>query len=977
MALHEDLHEANVDFDVRRVLEEVLEERGLALTVRLQPRAGGQRRADILVAGPLGNLLVLEDKVADEDVFDVDVQLKARAYANELGARYFAVTNLENTLLFKNGTGPLYGLLVKDWVDRTPQQFRVVAEEVVAITTGEAPTVHPIDGIVREYEEFFRHLVPQMRLQVSAALEDPGYRRTFDEKLTLMGLDPSTSSIKERESNRDVIAQQAAYLYLNQVFFFELLLHYLDRNAIDHDLDSLQLAPDDVGQFEEYLRRTFEVITTNYDFKPIFQHDCVFRLRLNPKIVQLLKGFAKRTRSYDLQDFDHGLVAQIYQNVIPGETRKKMGQIYTPPAIARLMTVLAIDNADVTVLDPACGCGTFLKEAYQRLKHLKRPRGGPSLVGSSGRREGSGGSGGSKGSEDSGDSGVPRGPSGPGDLHNEILSQLWGVEINTFPAHLTTINLSFQQEPILTDVVNVVVSDFLRLEPLRSYTVRGWSVARGENVSRTFPRRFDVVIGNPPYVRHELLGEARKSESKEAMEVFANYLAGQNPVPRDRRRRLHRFEFNQRVDYYAYFLWASSHLLADQGVLCFIVPNKWLDVGYGREVKRFLLDHYAILSIVGFERNVFQDVDVATVIVFLKKEARKSHRDNNWVKFVQVKKPVAIPSIVKAVKSVKKRAVTDEFSVHLVKQGTLDEVEKWTNQLVYVPIYEDIKSHPRAIPLDNGTTSTVDYGTKSGANGFFFLTPEEARAHGIPGQFLVPGIKSARNIPDAIEVGAGDVAHYFLLVPPGTDIGAHPALERYVQLGEDRGFHRRRSFRGSVSYRTWRTDKDATPWYSFPKPCFPTLVCKRHVHEVAPFVELKDRVLVSDGCKGITIRNPEFTEVVHAVLCSSVVRLSMEMEGRAEGAGELQLMKQELSRVVILNPQSLTTGERKRILGAFRTYRALRERGGDTTQAQRDLDASVLAAFGLEGRLNELYSAISYKTRLRTGRQEEEARVLV
>ncbi len=62
------------------------------------------------------------------------------------------------------------------------------------------------------------------------------------------------------------------------------------------------------------------------------------------------------------------LAATLYQNTIAPDERKRMGEYYTPPWLAQAITQELIpDPANTRILDPACGSGTFIAAAAQRL----------------------------------------------------------------------------------------------------------------------------------------------------------------------------------------------------------------------------------------------------------------------------------------------------------------------------------------------------------------------------------------------------------------------------------------------------------------------------------------------------------------------------------------------------------------------------------------------------------------------------------
>ncbi len=120
-----------------------------------------------------------------------------------------------------------------------------------------------------------------------------------------------------------------------------------------------------------------------------------------------VEEFLEELDRYNFDEFKHDTIGHIYEDIIPPEVRHDLGQYYTPPEIVELINKLTIKDPDDKVLDPGCGSGTFLITAYNILKELK---------------------------EDAGET----------VNHTEILDQLYGIDINRFPAHLTAINLALQ-----------------------------------------------------------------------------------------------------------------------------------------------------------------------------------------------------------------------------------------------------------------------------------------------------------------------------------------------------------------------------------------------------------------------------------------------------------------------------------------------------------------------------------------------------
>ena len=95
---------------------------------------------------------------------------------------------------------------------------------------------------------------------------------------------------------------------------------------------------------------------------------------------------------------------------------------------------------------------------------------------------------------------------------------------------------------------------------------------------------FDVVIGNPPYIRQE--------EIKSQKEYLLNNYK----------------TFSSTADLYIFFVEKGFELLKSTGNFVYIIPNKWMQAGYGKAMRSFLLDKQ-LHSIIDFgDLQVFDNV---------------------------------------------------------------------------------------------------------------------------------------------------------------------------------------------------------------------------------------------------------------------------------------------------------------------------------------------------------------------------------
>ena len=114
---------------------------------------------------------------------------------------------------------------------------------------------------------------------------------------------------------------------------------------------------------------------------------------------------------------------------------------------------------------------------------------------------------------------------------------------------------------------------------------------------------FDVVIGNPPYVRHEKIKELK---SRKEIQNFKSYCGT--------------------ADLYIYFFEKGFNLLKPNGVLSYITSNKYTRAKYGKDFRKFILENTNILEYIDFNGvKVFESATVDTSILTYKKSQNKNN----------------------------------------------------------------------------------------------------------------------------------------------------------------------------------------------------------------------------------------------------------------------------------------------------------------------------------------------------------------
>ncbi|MEW6198598.1 MAG: N-6 DNA methylase [Planctomycetota bacterium] len=274
------------------------------------------------------------------------------------------------------------------------------------------------------------------------------------------------------------------------------------------------------------------------------------------------------------------IVGRIFQKLIGPEERHRYGQHFTGDDVVDLINAFCIRDGGDSVLDPACGSGSFLVRAYYRKRHLD-----------------------------------------PNRQHLDQLADLFGCDIALYPAHLATLNLAAREINDEANYPRIVRRDFFDTERGKPFCTLP------DNAGGTMPVNLpdlDAVVGNPPYVRQEKIDKSDKPR-------YAALVTGAWAD----------VKLSGRADLHCYFWPVATKLLKPDGYFGFLTSSSWLDVEYGFALQGWILRHFKLLAIM--ESNAepwFTDARVRTVATILQRCDDETERMANLVRFVRFDKPL-------------------------------------------------------------------------------------------------------------------------------------------------------------------------------------------------------------------------------------------------------------------------------------------------------------------------------------------------
>ncbi|MGB9760592.1 MAG: HsdM family class I SAM-dependent methyltransferase, partial [Thermoproteota archaeon] len=666
-----------------------------------------------------------------------------------------------------------------------------------------------------------------------------------------------------------------------------------------------KIETEDPKELSYKLRGYFDKVCKEVDYEAIFEpHPILDQITFPKKLVYALNEFIEELGTYNLAKIRSEVLGRVYEELIPDVERHRLGQYYTPPPIVELITEMCIKSPNDKVLDPACGSGSFFVKAYHKLKDLKRKE-NPFAD--------------------------------ENKLHEEILNQLYGIDINPFPATLSSINLAIRNLKVPSRHINIIVSDFFKVKP-----------------SMGIIPQVDVVVTNPPYTRQEEM-EYKDQIREEAL----TYSDGS------------KIQLDARAGIYTYFFTHSAKFLKNHGMMGQITSDTWLDVGFGEDLKQFFLDHFKIHAIIWHDVRAFEKPLVGTCITILEKEDKsKEDRDNNLVKFVRIKKAMPIQEMVRTIESAKKDFEDEYIGITVKKQKELKPKGKWGIFLRAPSIYFKLLSNPKMTKF--GEVAGIKRGHTTGANEFFYLDKDKIRLWGIEKQFLEPIVTSPKSIK--IELTSKDVSEWVLMVHIPKEELSNQNVLKYIEHGENVEIRiRGGKDKGKVvrGYQNLSTLKARNMWYSLIRREPATLLFSCKIWERLIVAVNKAKAQADKAFYEIRPKNNKEINVLAGILNSSLTALLAELYGRFYGGGVLELEIYECKDLPVLNPEKLSKEERQRIEVAFSKICEAQNKSDEKLEqeARIELDDAIFDVLGLtEDERRQVYEGLESLRKMRLQR---------
>ena len=337
------------------------------------------------------------------------------------------------------------------------------------------------------------------------------------------------------------------------------------------------------------LEKLFSAIEGSYDGLLFKKHECdkikISKDVMKKIIKELYWGKEGKQIMYNYAVIPSDILGKIYEQYLGhilkygleefDSKRDLEGIYFTRKYLVDYMTNISMeyhlrtgrDISNIKVLDPSCGSGSFLVDIYEKIENYYSKKKKLNY-----------------------------------EKKCEIATKyIAGVDLDIRAIEIARLNLYFKlleknkKLPILDNIKegnSVIETGIKEDKPFK------WNSEFKDILSKG---GFDMVIGNPPYINAIKLS---KIYGKQIKEYWKNrYDAARGTY-----------------DIYILFFEQALNICKENGLVCFITPNKYLSSSYGKALRNLIASNYKLVRILDLSRvKVFEDPSVYPIVTIIQK----------------------------------------------------------------------------------------------------------------------------------------------------------------------------------------------------------------------------------------------------------------------------------------------------------------------------------------------------------------------
>lgn len=381
---------------------------------------------------------------------------------------------------------------------------------------------------------------------------------------------------------------------------------------------------------------------------------------------------------------------------------------------------------------------------------------------------------------------------------------------------------------------------------------------------------FDLILGNPPYIRYQYLKESQR-------EIQSEILTS------------HGMKANKLINAWVAFIVACVQLLSENGKIAFVIPAEILQVSYAEDLRLYLANNLAKITLITFEQLVFPDIE-QEVVVFIGEKGKEE----------------------KGIRIIEMNNLDDFIKLKLEKNSfqKLQHVkEKWTKYFLTkdeMALIQKLRSDKHFAKFSE--YGLINVGITTGNNSYFSVTEKttekydlseatlpllgrSSHAHGI--FFTLENWESNKR--------GGKRAR--LISFPDIPYEEYPnGYKKYIMLGEKNGEHK--GYKCSIRDR----------WYIVPSVWVPDAFFLRRNNLYPKFVLNRCNAVSTDTMHRMKFNDGIEPENILLSYYNSISFAFTEICGRSYGGGVLEILPGEMGNILLPKIESIDPEIREKLL---------------------------------------------------------------
>jgi len=372
-------------------------------------------------------------------------------------------------------------------------------------------------------------------------------------------------------------------------------------------------------------------------------------------------------------------------------------------------------------------------------------------------------------------------------------------------------------------------------------------------------RRFDLIIGNPPYIRYQFFDERQQVEAED---IFIK--AG--------------LKYSKLTNAWVSFVVGSALLLKESGgKIGFVLPAEILQVSFAKQLRAFIAHFFNKVNIISFEKLVFQNIQQEVVLLLCEKDNSDSHK----IEHIEIRDAEMLKSLdVEKLRSPQKRLDfnSNKWTFYFLDQEEIDFLEKIAKRRNIQKL---------------GNFAKVEVGITTGANNFFSVPLSLVKEYGLE-QYAKPLIGRSVQVSSAIfnnedwKKNKNSKAKAHLLVfPEWEQLKNDAGAVRYIEHGESLGIHK--GYKCGI-----RND-----WFVVPSLKISDALFIRRNNLYPRLIINEAKAFTTDTMHRVFLKPKTDLNAFTASYYNSLSLAFSEVCGRSHGGGVLELMPNEAESILL------------------------------------------------------------------------------